>query len=293
MQIFKDTNYDFLGKKWLFIGLSLVLTAAGLISLVVKGGPRYGIDFRGGAMMYVKFANPPHADTVRSALSAKISGEITVQDLAGSDEMLIGTEIKDEQELNRSRAKMEEVLRAKFGEASGKLDVNNTGQDALSNRLRDPLQRAGVALAEPQIRDLAKSILAYRDSAPHSGLIRNLDELSAVPGVTPAALPVIKQECYASGFAIRNVEMVGPKVGADLERQAIMATLYALGGMLIYIAFRFEWIYGLGAVIAVFHDTVITVGLFSIFNKEISLTVVAALLTPPPPPPPPPWSATR
>ena len=57
------------------------------------------------------------------------------------------------------------------------------------------------------------------------------------------------------------------------------ATLYALAGMLVYIAFRFEWIYGVAAVIAVFHDTIITIGLFSLFNKEISLTVVAALLT--------------
>jgi preprotein translocase subunit SecF len=134
MQIFKETNFDFLGKRWLFFGLSLVLTAAGLISLMVKGGPRYGIDFNGGALMYVKFANQPPADKIRSALSAKISGEVTVQDLAGSDEMLIGTEIKSDQQLNAARSKMEEVLRANYGETSGKLDVNNTGQGALADR---------------------------------------------------------------------------------------------------------------------------------------------------------------
>ncbi|MEN6600971.1 MAG: protein translocase subunit SecF [Bryobacteraceae bacterium] len=279
MQIFKETHFDFLGKRWWAIGLSVLLMVASAISLYVKGGPRYGIDFNGGALMYVKFVNQPHPDMIRSALSAKISGEITVQNLAGSDEMLIGTEIKDEQQLNASRAKMEEVLRSKFGESSGKLDLNNSGQEALANRLRDPLQRASVALSEQQLQDLTKAILGYRDSAPRSGLLRSVDELGSVPGVTPAVMTALKQECYTSGFAIRNIEMVGPKVGADLRRQAIMATLYALGGMLIYIAFRFEWIYGLGAVIAVFHDTVVTVGLFSIFNKEISLTVVAAILT--------------
>jgi preprotein translocase subunit SecF len=73
--------------------------------------------------------------------------------------------------------------------------------------------------------------------------------------------------------------MVGPQVGAELKKKAVLATLYALGGMLIYIAFRFEWIYGVGAVIAVFHDTLVTIGLFSLFNKEISMTVIAALLT--------------
>ena len=80
-------------------------------------------------------------------------------------------------------------------------------------------------------------------------------------------------------FTILSAEVVGPKIGADLRRQAIEATLYALAGMLVYIWFRFEWIYGLAAVVAVFHDTLITIGLFSLTNKEISLTVVAALLT--------------
>ena len=80
-------------------------------------------------------------------------------------------------------------------------------------------------------------------------------------------------------MAVVGTEVVGPKIGAELQRKAILAVLYALGGMLVYIAFRFEWIYGAAAVIAVFHDTIITIGLFSLFNKEISLTVVAALLT--------------
>ena len=68
-------------------------------------------------------------------------------------------------------------------------------------------------------------------------------------------------------------------MGRELQHQAIYVVLWALLGMLVYIGFRFEWIYGLAAVIAVFHDTIITIGLFSIFNKEISLTVIAALLT--------------
>ena len=76
-----------------------------------------------------------------------------------------------------------------------------------------------------------------------------------MPGVNPAILNTHSQECYLSPFNIRNVEMVGPQVGAELRNKAVLATLYALAGMLVYIAFRFEWIYGLGAVIACFHDT--------------------------------------
>jgi len=119
----------------------------------------------------------------------------------------------------------------------------------------------------------------FRNTPPRSGLIANLDDLGKVAGVTPQILNVIKQETYPGKLTVINTEMVGAKIGADLQRQAFLAVLYALGGMLVYIAFRFEWIYGVAAVIAVFHDTIITIGLFSLFNKEISLTVVAALLT--------------
>ncbi len=73
MELFKHTDFDFLGKKWPFIILSLILTAAGLVSLAVKGGPRYGIDFRGGALITVTFANRPPVDKVRAALYPALS----------------------------------------------------------------------------------------------------------------------------------------------------------------------------------------------------------------------------
>jgi preprotein translocase subunit SecF len=283
MEIFRNTNFDFLGKKWPFIIASLVLTVAGLTSIVMKGGLKYGIDFRGGALMTVKWAGTPPVDQVRSALSKKIPGEVTVQnftDLQDKNSIVIGTEITGEQQLNANRQAMQETLETTFGQpASGKLDFNNAGVDALVDRLRDPLQQAGVQLSDQQLRDLAGRIMDFRNSPPRSGLITNFDELSQVPGVTPQVLNAIKQQCYLAPFAVKQVQMVGPKVGAELRRKAVLATLYALGGMLIYIAFRFEWIYGVAAVIAVFHDTIITIGLFSLFGKEISLTVIAALLT--------------
>ncbi len=277
MQFFKNTNYDFLGKKWPFIGLSLLLSAAGLVSLALHGGPRYGIDFRGGALMYVKFSGPPPVDRIRKAIGAKIP--VDVQEVVGSNEVIIGTDVKSDAALNAARQTMEQTLEATFGSPAGKLDIQNAGAAALAGRLRAPLQAASVSLSEDQLQDLAKNIAHYRDTPPRSGLIASLDDLSAVPGVTPQVLAVLKNETYPAPFVIRQTEVVGPKIGADLQRQAVLAVLYALGGMLVYIAFRFEWIYGLAAVIAVFHDTIITIGLFSLFNKEISLTVVAALLT--------------
>jgi preprotein translocase subunit SecF len=279
MELFKDTNYDFLGMKTPFLILSALLLAAGFGSLIIKGGPRYGIDFKGGTMTYVRFAQKPQEDQIRKALATRISGEVSVQPIIGSNEVMIGTELKSEQELDAARRTMMETLAASFGVPGGKPDFHALGQDALVEKLQDPFQRAGIALSTDGLRNLAASILDFRNTPPRSGLISSFDDLKAVPGVTPAMINVMKQELSLGSYVVRNFELVGPKIGEELRQQAIMATLFALGGMLVYVAFRFEWIYGVAAVLAVFHDTVITIGLFSIFNKEINLTVVAALLT--------------
>ncbi len=277
MELFKNTNFDFLGKKMPFIGASLVLTIAGLVSLAVKGGPSYGIDFKGGALMYLRFNTEPPVQKIRSALEGKIQGEISVQQITGKPEVLVGTEIRDEKELNANRQIIEDTLRTTFSAPEGKLDVNNSAADQLASKLRDPLLAANVPLSEQELQDMVKNVEDFR--ASKGGLLSSLDELSGVKGVTPQVLNVIKQQCALGPFTILSADVVGPKIGKDLQRQAILATLYALGGMLVYIAFRFEWIYGVAAVVAVFHDTIITIGLFSLFNKQISLTVVAALLT--------------
>jgi preprotein translocase subunit SecF len=280
MEIFKQTNFDFLGKKWPFIGLSLLLTLAGIVSLAIKGGPKYGIDFNGGALMDVNFIHRPSAERIRAALRQKISGEIEVQEISNSQQVLISTGVRDERGLQVVRNDMLSALNTAFNSnAGGKLDINTITQTALADALRTALSKAGGGLSEDALGNLASRILEYRDTPPHSGLIRNLDELSSVPGVTPQVLSAIKQSFFPGQFHIGRVEIVGPKIGADLRQQAINVVLIALAAMLVYIAFRFEWIYGVAAVIAVFHDTIITIGLFSLFNKQIDLTVIAALLT--------------
>ena len=283
MELFKETNIDFLSKQWVTLGLSAVLVAASILTLVVKGGPNYGIDFRGGTMVYVKFSGTPPVAEIRSALSGQISGEVTVttvQDSAAAQaqEVVIGTELKDEKALDAARFTITRTLQERFARTGAKLDLNNATGQELVDRLRDPLLRAGTGMSEDQLRKLGEDIRGFRDRN-RSGVLGSLDELATVPGVTPKVLEVLKQETALAPFAIRQVEIVGPKAGRDLQQKALLATLYALGGMLVYVAFRFELIAGIAAVIAIIHDTIITVGFFSVTNREVSLTVIAAVLT--------------
>jgi len=283
MEIFKNTNFDFLDWKWPFIGASLVLSVAGLTSIILHGGLKYGIDFKEGTQMTVKWKGAPPEDKIRAALAKTINGEVSVQpftDISRKDQVVIGTERSSEQQLNVNRKAMQDTLESTFGETQGgKLDFSNAGVSEVVDRLRDPLQQAGVQMSDQQLQTLATDMTHYRDTPPRSGLLPSFDDLKNVPGANSAIINVLKQQCTLAPFHILQVEMVGPKVGGELRTKAVLATLYALGGMLVYIAFRFEWIYGVAAVVACFHDTIITIGLFSIFNREITLTVIAALLT--------------
>jgi preprotein translocase subunit SecF len=279
MELFKNTNIDFLGKQKYFISLSLLLIAIGVGSWAAKGGLKYGIDFTGGANITVRFATRPPIDRVRAAVSARIPGEVSVQEVTGENELIIGLPLKEDVALQRERQAVVETLNETFGQKTDRLDLNNTNAQALADRLREPFQRAAIPMNDEQLLALARRILEFKNSPPRSGVLSSFDQLKEVEGVTPQVLEVIRQQCYLAPFTIRSAEVIGPKIGAEMRNKAVLAVLYALGGMLVYLALRFEFVYGLAAVIAVFHDVIITLGFFSLTDKEISLNVVAALLT--------------
>src|ERR1035438_5826205 len=202
MELFKNTNYDFLGKKWPFIIASLVLTVAGFASILMQGGLKFGIDFKGGTLMTVKFAQKPPLEQIRSAFarSGRIKGEVSVQsftDPGTQNEVEIGTELVNEQQLAANRQSMEEVLSTTFAQpGSGKLDLNSASKESLAARLRDPLARSGVPISEPQLQTVVADILNFRDTPPRSGLIADFNQLSSLPGVNSGIMSTLKQECY-------------------------------------------------------------------------------------------------
>ena len=283
MELFKLTDIDFLGRRKHFLILSAVLIVAGAASMVAKGGLKMGIDFKGGTLVYVKFAEAPDVDKIRSALTERGLQVAALQpftEMGESHELKIDLDLAaDEQDLTSGRTRIIETLDGLYPAEEGKLNLNNADTEALASRLGNNDRVAGLGLTTEELREAAEMLIAFRDDAPRSGLVKDFSEMASVQGVNPDIIAALEQESYLGSYAIRGVGVVGPKIGADLQRQARNATLAALGGMLLYIAFRFEWIYGVAAVAAVFHDVFVTLGFFSLFDREIELPVIAGLLT--------------
>jgi len=194
-----NTKIDFVGMIRYTLALSWIVILIGIVSLVVKGGPTYGIDFRGGTLFQVKFARQVSAADIRSAVSGMGPQSSSVQDFgpATENEFLINIESGVE-DLEQFSDQFKAAFETKFGKDS---------------------------------------------------------------------------------FEIRRSEAVGPKVGKDLRQKAMLAVLFSCIGMLIYMWFRFELRFGLGAVLGLAHDVLIVMTFLSLTNTPIDLTVVAALLT--------------
>ena len=278
MEFFRNPNIDFLGKKWYFLAFSLVFSVAGIFSMLFWHGIPYGVDFRGGTLVYVKFAQAPDDNGIRAAMDRAGLHNARIQSYGspGSNELLIDVSEQETSEQALDRSKTQIINALESNAPADKQDLNNTGFLTIKNYLmqKDPLHLGTDA--EQRYTAQAQAIVNYRDKVK-GGVLNSLDELKAA--ADPAVVASLSDGFFLSNFGVRNVEIVGPQVGAQLRKQALLATAYSLAGMLIYLAFRFEWIYGVAAVVTVFHDTLITVGAFSLLNKEISLTVIAAILT--------------
>jgi len=205
VELFRSTNIDWLGKKWYFLGFSLIFSVAGILSMVFWHGIPKGVDFKGGTQIRVAFTQAPNVDHIRKAM-----------DQAGVHDATIQT---------------------------------------ISDAAGQPSNDVIIVLPES----------TASDTAHDQGRTQVESTLNA--------------NYHDSTFTIQQVDIVGPTAGKQLTHQAWLATIYSLIGMLVYLWFRFELIYGVAAVVAVFHDTLITVGAFSLTNQEITLTVIAAILT--------------
>lgn len=287
MELFHDPKIDWLGKKWYFLGFSLIFSVAGLLSIFFWHHLPLDVDFRGGTVVRVKFAATPDANRIRSAIDKAGLHDARIQEPYGpaaNNEVLITLSLSatSQSAIDQGRATIVNTLNQNYATDAasnqGKLDLDNVSASALASWLQqnDPEHLGNTVDAQTRYQTQADAVLKYRDGQ-HSGIIDSIDGLRGV--VDPAVLTSLEQNGWLSGFDVRSAEIVGAQVGKVLQHQAELATLYSLGGMLVYLWFRFELIYGVAAVVACFHDTIITVGAFSLSNQEISLTVIAAILT--------------
>jgi preprotein translocase subunit SecF len=314
MNFFKQVDLNWMGKAKYFVSLSLLLLAIGVVATIYNGGPTYGIDFKGGTLVTVRFAKPLSEDSIRKDLEGRGLGQISVQTLhditnPSVNDVVIGLEVKDESEqaLDAGKETILAALQQSFpAPEAGKQDFNTATSQQLGDALvqRDPLG-LGISAGD-RYKQIAQQLVDFRNKNSN-GIVTDLANLSNA-GVAPQVVTAVRAAYFAGPFVIEDAQIVGPKVGGELRKQAVYVTLYALGGMLLYIALRFagdallraggsggessgiaEWflrlidkgIFGIAAVVAVFHDVLITIGLFSLFHHyfEISLTVIAALLT--------------
>ena len=279
MEFFRNTNIDFLGKKWYFLSFSLIFSVAGILSMLFWNGIPLGVDFRGGTQVYAKFAHTPDDGRIRSALDHAGLHNAKVQRLGdpADNERVISLDEKDTKESNLSLGKTQIINALEANPPQGKQFLNNSDQVGFA-AVRDALVTRDPLHAAPTEYDrIARTVLDTRDDKQHGGVLTSLDELKGK--VPDPVIEALKQDFYTSDFGIKGSAIVGPQVGDQLKRQARLAVGFSLLGMLVYLWFRFELIYGVAAVVAVFHDTLITVGAFSLTNQEITLTVIAAILT--------------
>jgi len=283
MEFFHKTNIDFVGfrKKCYLISGTIIL--AGIISLAIKGGPKLGVDFQGGTLVQVRFDQEVPIAEVRASMTKAGYGSAEIVAYGSAQEYII--KLAKVSEADLAAETLTEAL---------KLAAPGTTWRTVSKQEIPPDLSKGF--------DGASLVVVESDTIPEiNGLIANLKQngvgiIEATKETANRAafrLPFMGAEAQAAetmkaeltkdlpgrSIEIRRTETVGPKIGKELARKAWAAMIVSLVGIMIYVGWRFEFKFAVGAILSLVHDVVVTVGLLSIFNRELSLFVVAALLT--------------
>jgi len=279
MQIFKKPNFNFMKYKFIALGISAVIVVMGIINIFVHKGLNYGVDFAGGTLIQIRFKTVLPIENLRQTLlNAGFSPKIQEVE-RGEREYIVRTMLPEgepDQELEAHEImgnRIVDVLRTPediSGQEQGLQDLNNIDTEKLAALL----QEAFPEESEQAAADIAE----FLQSAEQKGIIESFDLLEEA-GIQPEIVEFLKKETYLGSMSIKRRETVGPQVGAELRRRTTQATVWALIGMLIYIGIRFKFAYGVSAIMTLAHDVLVTVGIFSLTNREINLPVIAAIMT--------------
>lgn len=284
MELFRATNFDFLKYKWYAIVASWLLIALGAFAIFVQKGLRFGIDFAGGTQIALRFAQTPDLDRLRELLREAALGDTGLQrfEEPSKNQVLIRVQQQPQEGRDTTGEILQRLRQGLRGaEDPARIDINTEGAETLAARLAaaDPERVAGRPDGTPETYygGVASRVIAHRSQL---GIFRAPEELDAIPAVSAVVKQWLKANTYSGPFVLLSAESVGPQVGADLRRKAVLAVVWSIVGMLAYIAIRFRSLpFGVGAVVALIHDTLITVGILALLGREFNLVVVAALLT--------------
>jgi preprotein translocase subunit SecF len=281
MRIIGDTNIPFLSYRRIALTLSALVIAAGLAYQFFGPGLNLGIDFVGGTQVTLKFREEPDLGNLRSAISGLMSGTPLIQtfDEAEKHEILIRVENPEGEEGDFVRPIIDLLNQDLNSDLSGRFDLNLKGSRELIDLLAatDPDGVGGDAEARDLYYEpMAEAVLDHRKEY---GIYFSIGDLGDVADLSGDSRDYLEDTAAVGAFSLLGAENVGPTVGSDLQKKALLAIGFSLVGMLIYIWIRFQLPYAVGAVAALFHDVLITLTALSVTHREINLPTVAALLT--------------
>lgn len=287
IRLFGKTNIDFQGKRHIAMTISGVVILIGIISLVLHGGPNYSIDFTGGLSIMIRFNKPAGSppiteEMVRNSLE-KInlgSSEVKMSRSTEGEDLIV--RIKEEGRFKPPEA----LIRSKLDQVLGE-NWRLISDDRITiNGKPDLTGRSYVAVSTEADEATLKSLLDST-AVDNPVIIKHTDiegePIYILAGEGRDSVSRLRNELIkdypAYELEIRSIDRVGPRIGSELRTKALLAIIAALTLIIIYLWWRFELLFGIAAVIALFHDVLITLGLFSLLNQEISITIVGAFLT--------------
>jgi preprotein translocase subunit SecF len=272
MQILKNkTNIDFIGKRKPAIFISSIINLAILVGIAAFGF-NLGVDFAGGTVVEVKFNHDISAAEVRKRAEAGGLQDVTVQGIGGADENSFLLRMGGVTQLNKENAEKADAAIRGLGEirniypdlANG--IINFRSASALTaDAIKQAVEGSGTGVQEVRVLGEAQG--------------GGFDYQVVASGMADKVNSALSQGQATPDFEQRRVDYVGPQVGKQLRNRGIMALLYSMVAILIYVAFRFDFKFGPGALVAMVHDVIMVAGYYLVSRREFNLTSIAALLT--------------
>ncbi|MFL5349745.1 MAG: protein translocase subunit SecF [Hyalangium sp.] len=265
------TNIDFIGKRKIAIFASTIINLAILVGIATVGF-NFGVDFAGGTVVELKFDHSINAGEVRKRAEAGGLQDVSVQGIGGAEDNTFLLRMGGVTQLNEEGAEKAKAA------INGLGNVKNVYADMANGiiNFRSATQLAPAAIKKT-VEDTGTGVQEVRDLGAAQG--GGFDYQVVASGMADKVKAALAKGVSAPDFQERRVDYVGPQVGKQLRNKGIAALLYAMVAILVYVAFRFDFKFGPGALLAMLHDVVMVAGFYLVSRREFNLTAIAALLT--------------